>query len=121
GDTVPRSRFRVAAAPVSAAHDEARFAEVLLVPSAKELRRRLPPCLAGIVSIGVGIPLSVRPELGLAPWDVLHQGLSEVTGISIGVVVILVGIVVLLAWIPLRQRPGIGTVVNTVTIGLVAD
>jgi uncharacterized membrane protein YczE len=102
-------------------HDEARFADVLLVPSAAELRRRLPPCLAGIVSIGVGIGLSVRARLGLAPWDVLHQGLSDVTGISIGVVVIAVGGLVLLAWVPLRQKPGIGTVVNTLVIGLVAD
>jgi uncharacterized membrane protein YczE len=102
-------------------HDEARFADVLLVPSAAELRRRLPPCLAGIVSIGVGIGLSVRAELGLAPWDVLHQGLSDVTGISIGIMVILVGIVVLLAWVPLRQKPGIGTVINSIVIGLIAD
>jgi uncharacterized membrane protein YczE len=102
-------------------HDEARFADVLLVPSAAELRRRLPPCLAGIVSIGIGIGLSVRARLGLAPWDVLHQGLSDVTGISIGVVVIAVGGLVLLAWVPLRQKPGIGTVVNTLVIGLVAD
>jgi uncharacterized membrane protein YczE len=101
--------------------DEARVAEVLFVPSAAELRRRLPPCLAGIASIGVGIGLSVRAELGLAPWDVLHQGLSDVTGISIGVVVILVGIVVLLAWIPLRQKPGLGTLVNSIVIGLIAD
>ena len=102
-------------------HDEARYAEVILVPNAAQLRRRLPPLLAGIVGIGIGIGLSVRAELGLAPWDVLHQGLSKVTGISIGMIVILVGIVVLLAWIPLRQKLGIGTVINTLTVGLVAD
>jgi uncharacterized membrane protein YczE len=102
-------------------HDEARYADVLLVPSARELRRRLPPCLAGIAGIGIGIGLSVRADVGLSPWDVLHQGLSEVTGLSIGVVVILVGILVLLAWIPLRQRPGLGTVINTLAVGLVAD
>jgi uncharacterized membrane protein YczE len=102
-------------------HDEARYAEVILVPNAAQLRRRLPPLLAGIVGIGIGIGLSVRAELGLAPWDVLHQGLSKVTGISIGVIVILAGIVVLLAWIPLRQKLGIGTVINTLTVGLVAD
>lgn len=101
--------------------DEARFAEVLLVPSFAELRRRLPPCLAGIASIGVGIGLSVRADLGLSPWDVLHQGLSDATGISIGVMVILVGFVVLLAWVPLRQKPGPGTVVNAIMIGLIAD
>jgi uncharacterized membrane protein YczE len=102
-------------------HDEARFADVLVVPSARELRRRLPPCLAGIAGIGIGIALSVRADLGLAPWDVLHQGVSDVTGISIGVVVIAVGLLVLLSWIPLRQRPGIGTVINTLVIGLIAD
>jgi uncharacterized membrane protein YczE len=102
-------------------HDEARFADVLLLPNAAELRRRLPPCLAGIVSIGVGIGLSVRADLGLSPWDVLHQGLSDVTGISIGVVVILVGVVVLCAWVPLRQKPGLGTVINSIVIGLIAD
>jgi uncharacterized membrane protein YczE len=102
-------------------NDEARYAEVILVPSAAQLRRRLPPLLAGIVGIGIGIGLSVRAELGLAPWDVLHQGLSKVTGISIGDIVILVGIVVLFAWIPLHQKLGIGTVINTLTVGLVAD
>jgi uncharacterized membrane protein YczE len=102
-------------------HDEARFADVMLVPNASELRRRLPPCIAGIVGIGIAIGLSVRAELGLAPWDVFHQGLADVTGISIGVVVILVGGVVLLAWVPLRQRLGIGTVVNTLVVGLAAD
>jgi uncharacterized membrane protein YczE len=101
--------------------DEARFADVLLVPSLAELRRRLPACLAGIVSIGVGIGLSVRAELGLAPWDVLHQGIADQTGISIGVVVIAVGVLILLAWVPLRQKPGIGTVINTLVIGLIAD
>jgi uncharacterized membrane protein YczE len=102
-------------------HDESRYAEVLLFPGGAELRRRVPPMLAGIVAIGVGIALEVRADLGLAPWDVFHQGLSEVTGISIGVVVILVGLVVLLAWFPLHQRAGIGTVTNTLTIGLIAD
>jgi hypothetical protein len=89
--------------------DEARFADVILVPSAVELRRRLPASLAGIVSIGIGIGLSVRAELGLAPWDVFHQGLADATGISIGIVVVLVGLVVLLTWVPLRQQPGVGT------------
>jgi uncharacterized membrane protein YczE len=103
------------------APDEARYADVLLFPNAAELRRRLPPLVGGVLGIGVGIGLSVRAELGLAPWDVFHQGVSEVTGISIGTVVILVGCVVLLAWIPLRQRLGIGTVVNTLAVGVVAN
>jgi uncharacterized membrane protein YczE len=102
-------------------HDDARYAEVLLFPSLKELRRRLPPLVAGIVLIGVGIALSVRAELGLSPWDVLHQGIANQTNLAIGTVVIIVGLVVLLAWIPLRQHLGIGTIINTLTIGLVAD
>ncbi|MFL6205140.1 MAG: YczE/YyaS/YitT family protein [Acidimicrobiales bacterium] len=63
----------------------------------------------------------VRADLGLAPWDVLHQGVAERTGISIGVVTIVTGLVVLLLWIPLRERPGIGTVLNVLVIGIVVD
>jgi uncharacterized membrane protein YczE len=73
------------------------------------------------VVIGVGLALMVRARLGLGPWEVLHQGLSERTGIPIGTVGILVGFVVLLAWVPLRERPGVGTVCNVVIIGLVID
>lgn len=104
-----------------AANDDGRFAEVLLAPDRAELRRRLPPLLGGIVAIGIAIGLSVRSELGVAPWDVLHQGLADVTGVSFGAVVVIVGLLVLLTWIPLRQRPGIGTLVNTLSIGFVAD
>ena len=71
--------------------------------------------------IGFSIALSVRAELGLAPWDVFHQGIAEATGLSIGVVVVLVGFVVLLAWIPLRQHLGLGTIVNTLSVGLIAE
>ena len=60
----------------------------------------------------------MRAELGVAPWDVFHQGLAEATGLSFGLVVVLVGLVVLLAWIPLRQRLGLGTVLNTLSVGL---
>jgi uncharacterized membrane protein YczE len=63
----------------------------------------------------------VDSGLGLASWDVLHQGLARHTGLPLGRVVIVVGAVVLLAWIPLRQRPGIGTVSNVVVVGLAAD
>jgi len=101
--------------------DDARYAEVLAIPSARELRRRVPPLLVGLVLIGFAIAMSVRAELGLAPWDVFHQGLAERTGHSIGTVVVLVGFVVLLAWIPLRQRLGIGTIINTLSVGLLAN
>jgi len=63
----------------------------------------------------------VRARLGLGPWDVLHQGLATRTGLPIGILVILVGLVVLLGWFPLRQRLGIGTLCNALLIGLVID
>src|SRR5262245_61157751 len=94
---------------------DAKYSQVLLFPNARELRRRLPPLLAGIVLIGLSIAMSIRAELGLAPWDVFHQGLAHVTGISFGLVVVLVGLAVLVAWIPLRQRLGVGTVINTLS------
>ena len=81
----------------------------------------MPRVLLGLTFFGMGIALMVRAELGLAPWDVLHQGVAERTGISIGTVTILTGMVVLLLWIPLRERPGLGTVLNVLVIGLVVD
>jgi uncharacterized membrane protein YczE len=69
----------------------------------------------------MGIGLMVRADLGLGPWDVLHQGVADRTGITIGVVTILTGMVVLLLWIPLRERPGLGTILNVLLIGLVVD
>ena len=65
--------------------------------------------------------MMVRAELGLGPWDVLHEGLALATGMSIGAATILVGTVVLLLWFPLHQRPGIGTLANVVWIGLMLD
>lgn len=75
----------------------------------------------GLVGFGVSLALMVRARLGLGPWDVLHQGLAGRLHVPIGWVVIGVGAVVLLAWIPLRERPGIGTVSNAVVVGLVVD
>ncbi len=86
-----------------------------------ELRRRLPRLVAGLVLLGVGIAATLRARLGLSPYDVLHQGISERTGVSFGLVVILLGMVILLLWIPLRQRPGVGTIVNTLTVGLITN
>ncbi|HEX6579736.1 MAG TPA: hypothetical protein VF195_02555 [Actinomycetota bacterium] len=77
--------------------------------------------IAGLVLFGASLALLVRSELGLDPWDVFHQGLSVATGLSIGVSTIAAGVVVLLLWIPLRQRPGIGTVANVVLVGLSLD
>ncbi len=95
--------------------------EVVSRPSAQQLARRLPQLLIGLAMVGAGIAMLVRARLGLSPWDVLHQGISRVTGIDFGTVVILVGAVALLAWVPLRQRPGVGTILNTALVGLVAD
>jgi uncharacterized membrane protein YczE len=85
------------------------------------ITRRLVQLFLGLILYGVSMAFMIRSRLGLDPWDVFHQGLSRVTGISFGLVVILVGIPVLLLWIPLRQRPGVGTVANLVVIGLVVD
>jgi uncharacterized membrane protein YczE len=102
-------------------HEEARYAQVLRFPNTRELVRRFPPLIAGLVVIGFSIAISVRAELGVAPWDVLHQGIAKSTHTSIGVVLVLVGLVVLLAWIPLHQQLGIGTILNTLSIGLIAN
>jgi uncharacterized membrane protein YczE len=67
---------------------------------------------------GLSAALMVRSGLGLDPWDVLHQGLAKHLGLAIGTVVIIVGAVVMLLWIPLRQRPGIGTISNAVLVGV---
>ena len=83
--------------------------------------RRLVQLYAGLVLYGVSMALLVRSSLGVMPWDVLHQGLARQLGWSLGVVTIVVGALVLLAWIPLRERPGLGTVSNVVVIGLALD
>ncbi|MEU4678116.1 hypothetical protein [Micromonospora sp. NPDC023737] len=83
--------------------------------------RRLTQLFVGLALYGISMALMIRSGLGLNPWDVFHQGLSERTGLSFGTVTIAVGAVVLLLWIPLRQRPGLGTVSNVVVIGLVVD
>lgn len=85
------------------------------------LTRRLFQLYAGLALYGVSSALLVRGGLGLEPWGVLHQGLAERTGLTIGVVSIIVGAVVLLLWIPLRQRPGLGTVSNVFVIGIAMD
>lgn len=85
------------------------------------LARRLVQLYAGLALYGASSALLVRSGLGLEPWNVLHQGLSELTGLSMGVVLTLVGAAVLLLWIPLRQRPGLGTVSNVLVIGAAMD
>jgi uncharacterized membrane protein YczE len=106
---------------VTQAHEDARYSQVLRFPTRRELVRRVPPLVAGLLLIGFSIAISVRAELGVAPWDVLHQGMAKATNVSIGLVVVLVGFVVLLAWIPLRQHLGIGTILNALSVGLIAN
>ncbi|WP_129310394.1 hypothetical protein [Streptomyces sp. L2] len=83
--------------------------------------RRLIQLYAGLALYGASSALLVRAGLGLEPWNVLHQGLAKLTGLTIGVVSIVVGAAVLLLWIPLRQRPGLGTVSNVFAVGLSMD
>jgi uncharacterized membrane protein YczE len=87
----------------------------------KQMTRRLIQLFLGLALYGVSLGLMVRSNLGLDPWDVFHQGLSQRTGISLGMMVNLVGAAVLLLWIPIRQRPGIGTIANVFLIGTFAD
>ncbi|WP_210592012.1 YitT family protein [Streptomyces sp. GESEQ-35] len=86
-----------------------------------QLTRRLIQLYAGLALYGASSALLVEAGLGLEPWNVLHQGLAELTGLTIGVVSIVAGAAVLLLWIPLRQRPGIGTVSNVFVVGLAMD
>jgi uncharacterized membrane protein YczE len=91
------------------------------MPLRYQLPRRLIQLYVGLVCYGVSMALMIRAGLGLDPWDVFHQGLANHLGLRFGLVVIAVGVLVLLLWIPLRQRPGIGTISNAIVIGLVVD
>jgi len=91
------------------------------VPVSVSPVRRLPQLFAGLWLYGASMALQIRATLGLDPWDVLHEGLTRRTGLSFGTVTILVGALVLLCWIPLRQRPGVGTVSNVFLIGIAVD
>jgi uncharacterized membrane protein YczE len=83
--------------------------------------RRFGQLLAGLVGFGISLALMVRAELGLGPWDVLHQGVAERTDLEIGTVVIAMSALVLVLWIPLRQRPGLGTLANVVVVGVAVN
>jgi uncharacterized membrane protein YczE len=83
--------------------------------------RRLLQLALGLALFGLTLGMMIRASLGNAPWDVLHQGLARHLPISIGTAVILMSFVVLLLWIPLRELPGLGTVANSLVVGLTAD
>lgn len=85
------------------------------------MTRRLVQLYAGLLLYGLSMALQVQAMLGLGPWDVFHEGITKHIGLSFGTVVILTSVVVLLLWIPLRQRPGLGTISNVLVVGLAAD
>ena len=82
---------------------------------------RLPKLFLGLFIYGIGVALTVEAQIGIAPWDVLAQGISRQTGISFGVATVGVSVLVLLLWIPLRVKPGIASILNALLIGLFAD
>ena len=90
-------------------------------PYARAVLARIPGLTLGLVLFGIGIALKLRSGLGLSPWDAFHQGVANHLPLSIGVVTILVGGLMLLAWIPLRQRVGVGTLFNAVLVGATID
>lgn len=77
--------------------------------------------LSGLVLFGLGLAVLIKADLGLDPWTVLTQGLSEITGFSLGTITVAISVLLLALWIPLRQRPGIGTIANAVVVGPVLD
>ncbi|MCT4701730.1 hypothetical protein MUA02_07535 [Enterobacteriaceae bacterium H20N1] len=85
------------------------------------MARRLLQLYIGLVLYGVSTAMFVRADLGADPWNVFHLGVARIFSLNIGLVMILVGALVLLLWIPLRQRPGLGTVSNVIVLGLAAD
>lgn len=86
------------------------------------LVERITRCVIGLALFGVGISLQIESRLGNPPWDAFHQGVANQVGLGIGTVIILTGVALLvLFWIPLRQKPGLGTILNAIEIGLVAN
>ncbi len=92
-----------------------------LRPLRERFAERLARCVAGLAMFGIGIAFFVQGDIGVPPWDVFHQGVSGKTGYAIGTVIVFTGFAVLLLWIPFRLRPGIGTVLNAVQIGIVEN
>lgn len=88
---------------------------------AGRLGRRIPQLYVGLVLYGVSLAMMVRGDLGVAPWDVLHSGLTRHLPMTLGQAVVLMSFVVLLLWIPLREAPGLGTISNAFVVGLSAD
>jgi uncharacterized membrane protein YczE len=77
--------------------------------------------LLGLLFCGIGITFMKQSQLGLSPWEVLHDGISKISGYQLGTISILIGLLVLLLWIPMREKPGIGTILNMLLIGIVTN
>ncbi|MGB7860810.1 MAG: hypothetical protein WBM90_09965 [Acidimicrobiia bacterium] len=98
-----------------------RASDWFLPVAGLRLRRRLVQLVGGLGLFGVGIGLMLQSGLGVPPWDVLHQGLAVQFGLTIGAWSIIISVVVLCLWIPLKERFGIGTILNAIIIGVVID
>lgn len=98
-----------------------RISSLLLPVPSNARPRRFTQLFPGLLLYGFSAALLVEANLGLDPWDVFHQGIAERTGITIGVATILISAVVLLLWVPLWQRPGVGTISNGLLIGFAID
>lgn len=94
---------------------------LLLPVRGPKLTRRFTNLMVGLVLFGLGIGMMLRSDLGVPPWDVLHQGLAERFGLTVGLWSIFVSVVVLVGWLPLREPYGIGTILNAIVIGVVID
>lgn len=90
-------------------------------PLRERFLERFLRCAAGLYCFGAGIACFVHSDLGVPPWDVFHTGIAELTELQLGTVIIIVGVGLLVLWVPLRIRPGLGTVMNAVQIGLVVN
>jgi uncharacterized membrane protein YczE len=128
GDTMKATLARLAMENQASPSQSWTMTRTSLAPmtSLQQLRagrtvRRLVQLALGLTLYGVSMGMMVRSRLGLDPWDVFHYGVAQHLPVSFGTVVIIVGVLVLLLWIPLRQWPGLGTVANVVVIGLATD
>jgi uncharacterized membrane protein YczE len=93
----------------------------LVAPLADRPVERLARCVFGLAVFGTGVAMQKHGNLGLPPWDVFHDGFSSIVGFSFGHTIVATSALVMLLWIPLRQMPGLGTLINAVEIGVVAD
>jgi uncharacterized membrane protein YczE len=100
-------------------HSADSVARVFLPLPTDRVTQRIVRCIIGLALFGFGISCFLAAGLGLAPWDIFHQGLERKTGVSIGIIIEITGVFILLLWIPLRERLGLGTLLNAFEIGLV--